>query len=1547
MTTTGAAKYHQLLMQIGAQITITEEAAEVPEAHIIDIGRCGDHKQLEPKPAVRELATRFNLSISLFERMLNNGLEYDCLQRQHRMRPEISELVRHTYPKLYDNNNVLEYDNIKGIRQNLFFITHEYDEQYNRDGKSFSNEHEAEYVKELCTYLLNQGYKRSEITILAAYTGQMFLIRSKMPRVHFEGVNTCVLDNYQGEENEIILLSLVRSNDNGDIGFLRRGNRICVALSRAKKGLYIIGNSTTLTKDCKEWQTVVKKIKSNNKEDTNHEFPKPDCGTSFGKALPLYCQNHPEQEGIRAEFPADFTRAPEVGCELFCGMKLECGHVCHLRCHPYDKDHVVYECRKMCFNECEESHKCNKHCHFAKSCDCEVIMERTLLCHHIAKLKCHIAPSEHQCLVEVLRTLSCDHKVILKCHIDYDKYICRETVTCIREDCGHEYERKCYDIDFEQIIKCYQNRDGSEFSCTKKCLKQCDNNHICDRVCHFPNRCRCIVKINKTLPRCGHIILIRCSKEVDKLSVCTEQVEFILEKCEHHKEIACIKKHKIETSEPRERELYEKRTKCREIISVDLPECGHTTLCKCWMSFKIKEVGKGMSKYIQDMYNLKCSKEVVFNLECGHSIATECYKKLNYEKNCALTQTEGKAGIECETMVDLNLVCAIVDIELNCGHIGQTTCWENENWTSWNKLVSDCKALVEIQMDQSGYTKIVECYQKHNKFECHENSVYTYPKCGHERYFECCQHPDMQKLQLKAQTAQRRGGLGRRYDYRDEIDRKIPLCEHLIDKQLSCGHKITVQCRISDKAVCNQKCEQILFCGHSCTNTCTLCEENIIHKECVRKCGKRLFCGHNCDSKTCMQCRPCDKFCSFSCAHDICKLICRDICVPCKMSCPWKFPHFQCSKLYSEECDRPLCSEECEHKLTCGHKCPGFCSEACPVSCKGCDAANFMEGNEGIKTVTTEKCGHSFGYMFLDRHMETTANNLTSQCPGCGQVFYWHPRYDKILKRKKMLTEEHKENFQKVTKKSNYTFPLCDSKIVQQFHNYIGSFNTYVQIISYIARDTKKFEIKSLQAYAENILKAMRKTKSKCLHNWIDIYDAIFRLYVNWMLQLVTSNEKLLERKFKDKNITQNQDENDSAYSHDIPEDNIDFSSEFIEFKTSKPVIKGKKGNDGDTKFEVIDLSALFEEKNIVCLNSESKSIENGCEGDTSTNQKVEEISQTEVEECLTGLDIVRKIEDTMISNQKSEVKRLLNIMIPFMRNEPHFTEAMQCPQLTSVSAIGVHEKDWKICKQGHLTSTLINHNCYTCSAASTSKVSAESKEGVLWKTYFQPLTEKSEWDKYNQGKGNVMGAQQRRNKRNKSKKNRMSETFEKDTKQTNTQEIRTHFQSSNRSSDNLTLQDYIHPNTDGGYYRGNSRGRGRGRGKNNQQTVEVAGRSFQTRSAGYQGYNTDLNSSVGRPQKGYSVSNFMASNFGRSTEGRRTGHNGICQRNTVPHQDQVVPHHDPVAGHNGIWQRNSVLHHEQVVSHHDQKAGHNRIWQRNIVPHQEQVAGTFGINMQ
>jgi superfamily I DNA and/or RNA helicase len=73
-----------------------------------------------------------------------------------------------------------------------------------------------------------------------------------------------VVDKYQGEENEIILLSLVRSNSRAKIGFLEIENRVCVALSRAKKGLYIVGNMDNLCgSGSRLWQSIKRTLEEN------------------------------------------------------------------------------------------------------------------------------------------------------------------------------------------------------------------------------------------------------------------------------------------------------------------------------------------------------------------------------------------------------------------------------------------------------------------------------------------------------------------------------------------------------------------------------------------------------------------------------------------------------------------------------------------------------------------------------------------------------------------------------------------------------------------------------------------------------------------------------------------------------------------------------------------------------------------------------------------------------------------------------------------------------------------------------------------------------------------------------------------------------------------------------------------------------------------------------------------------------------------------------------------------------------------------------------
>lgn len=188
------------------------------------------------------------LGISLFERMVRNNLHCSVLGVQHRMRPEISRLIRPAiYPHLEDHESVLEFPPVRGIDHSLYFIDHLQAETPAGDS-SKQNKHEAQFLIRLARHLILNGYEPHEITILAAYLGQFYAIRSEKSHYNYllRDVRIAVLDNYQGEECKIILLSLVRNNNDKSIGFLKIENRVCVALSRAKEGLYIMGNMDLL-----------------------------------------------------------------------------------------------------------------------------------------------------------------------------------------------------------------------------------------------------------------------------------------------------------------------------------------------------------------------------------------------------------------------------------------------------------------------------------------------------------------------------------------------------------------------------------------------------------------------------------------------------------------------------------------------------------------------------------------------------------------------------------------------------------------------------------------------------------------------------------------------------------------------------------------------------------------------------------------------------------------------------------------------------------------------------------------------------------------------------------------------------------------------------------------------------------------------------------------------------------------------------------------------------------------------------------------------------
>lgn len=271
MTTTGLSKYRALVSSLKPKIIMIEEAAEVIEApvavacveslqHLILVG---DHKQLQGHCSVQDLeGDPFFLNVSLFERLVHNGIDFKNLTRQRRMAPEIRELLSPIYADLEDHPSVINRPGIRGMGGvNSYFFCHSWPE--NSDSlMSKYNEEEAQMVISLFLYLALNGMPVEGITVLTFYNGQRKKILKALksiPYLQGQYIKVNTVDSYQGEENEVVLLSLVRSNShksNGNIGFLSIENRVCVALSRAKRGFYIFGNAEALSVDPLWWQII-------------------------------------------------------------------------------------------------------------------------------------------------------------------------------------------------------------------------------------------------------------------------------------------------------------------------------------------------------------------------------------------------------------------------------------------------------------------------------------------------------------------------------------------------------------------------------------------------------------------------------------------------------------------------------------------------------------------------------------------------------------------------------------------------------------------------------------------------------------------------------------------------------------------------------------------------------------------------------------------------------------------------------------------------------------------------------------------------------------------------------------------------------------------------------------------------------------------------------------------------------------------------------------------------------------------------------------------
>jgi ATP-dependent RNA/DNA helicase IGHMBP2 len=215
----------------------------------------GDHKQLPPT-IKSDLALKKGLGITLFEKCINNQPDSSILlDTQYRMNEKIMNFSNNKFydSKLKADISVKDYLLFDEDKPVLFIDTAGcgFNENINPKTKSYSNPDEINILINHLNIYLPQITQNVSIGIISPYKEQVIDIEKTIDKNNYPNANIFIdtVDGFQGQEKDIIYISLVRSNENCEIGFLSDIRRMNVAMTRAKKKLIIIGDSATISEN--------------------------------------------------------------------------------------------------------------------------------------------------------------------------------------------------------------------------------------------------------------------------------------------------------------------------------------------------------------------------------------------------------------------------------------------------------------------------------------------------------------------------------------------------------------------------------------------------------------------------------------------------------------------------------------------------------------------------------------------------------------------------------------------------------------------------------------------------------------------------------------------------------------------------------------------------------------------------------------------------------------------------------------------------------------------------------------------------------------------------------------------------------------------------------------------------------------------------------------------------------------------------------------------------------------------------------------------------
>jgi superfamily I DNA and/or RNA helicase len=256
----------QILGDRTFELAVIDEAAQavepacwIPPLRSARVVLAGDHCQLPPTIISPE-ADREGLAVSLMERLLEKhgpGISRR-LTVQYRMHEAIMGFSSSEFyeSSLEAHESVASHllADIPGIVPSpltsmpLLFIDTAgagYDEELEPGGESRRNPSEAEVVGKQIEALLDAGLSPADVAVITPYAAQVRLLRAQFDQ---RGLEIDTVDGFQGREKEAVVISLVRSNESGEIGFLADTRRMNVALTRARRKLIVVGDSATISR---------------------------------------------------------------------------------------------------------------------------------------------------------------------------------------------------------------------------------------------------------------------------------------------------------------------------------------------------------------------------------------------------------------------------------------------------------------------------------------------------------------------------------------------------------------------------------------------------------------------------------------------------------------------------------------------------------------------------------------------------------------------------------------------------------------------------------------------------------------------------------------------------------------------------------------------------------------------------------------------------------------------------------------------------------------------------------------------------------------------------------------------------------------------------------------------------------------------------------------------------------------------------------------------------------------------------------------------------